>query len=59
MDRKKVKRNPADATFRNINALKKRVKRLEQWMGCMTLDLNEVFAKVFHQDFNRSSFKGK
>lgn len=33
------KRNPQDATMRNINALKKRVARLEQWLEALTLDI--------------------
>ncbi len=28
----KAKHNPNDATFRNINSLKKRVEKLEQWV---------------------------
>ena len=36
---KKKRNNPNDATFRNINALKKRVLRLEQWMEALTKDM--------------------
>lgn len=37
------KRNPNDTTFRNINALKKRVAKLEQWCDALTQDVHLLF----------------
>ena len=36
------KRNPNDATFRNVNALKKRVKALEHQIACVSALLSSM-----------------
>lgn len=40
------KKNPADATFRNINALKKRGKSLEDWARRVDLYLTKLGLEV-------------
>lgn len=41
----KKRRNPQDATFRNINALKRRVTRLEQMTEALVNDIYTLWQK--------------
>ena len=41
--KKKTKRNPNDTTFRNINALKKKVSSLENDVDCITEHMVELY----------------
>jgi len=61
----KKKRNPSDATFRNINALKRRVNELETWIVMMQAQINILRSATKTSDISdgfstfedRNSFK--
>lgn len=62
MTRKRTKKNPADATIRNVRAsrkrdeaLSRRVKRLEQWCEMLTLDVDRLTGAMFEVHPNYST----
>lgn len=38
----KKRKNPNDTTFRNINALKKKLKLLKEWVEILSLNNNKL-----------------
>lgn len=58
-----MKRNPNDSTFRNINALKKRVTLLEKALNNLTDRVNKLLGdqvkEIWRKEYESSRIKRK